>query len=143
MSKKARAAPLVENKHVRELLSIMKANNLTGAEDLLAVIRQVSAMERQLGAAVDELHAMRRELETMREERYPIKNALQNAVAAFREKGLSALRNVADFFKIRPGLEALRDSLDKSIQFDEEAVAKIEALNTRFHHSCERRAKEC
>lgn len=164
MSKKARAAPLADNKHVQEFLSIMKANNLSGTEDLSAVIKQVGAMERQLGAAVEELHAMRRELETMREKNHPLLKTVQNAViimqnnalhlrdnlaalkkniidgcknavAAFQEKGLSALRNVADFFKIRPGLETLRDSMDKSIWSDEAAVAKIEAVSAEYHEA--------
>jgi len=161
---KKAAGPLLENEHVKELLAIMKANRLSGAEDLLAVIHQVGAMEKQLDAAVNELKTMRRELETMREESHPIKTALQNAVktlekniavmrerldelkaniidgcknavTAFKEKGLSALRNIADFFKIKPGLEALHENLNKSIKLDERAIAKIGAVSAEYHEA--------
>ena len=157
-----KSPPLMENEHVKELLSIMEANNLSTMKDLLDVIGQVGALERQLDNAVNELGAMRRDLETMRKENHPLKTAMQNAViimqdqvialrerltslkqnvidgcknavAAFKEKGISALRNIADFFKLRPGLEALRDNLNKSIKLDEAALAKIEAVSAEYH----------
>jgi len=157
-----KSPPLMENEHVKELLSIMEANNLSTMKDLLDVIGQVGALERQLDNAVNELGAMRRDLETMRKENHPLKTAMQNAViimqdqvialrecltalkqnvidgcknavAAFKEKGISALRNIADFFKLRPGLEALRDNLNKSIKLDEAAMAKIEAVSAEYH----------
>jgi len=121
-------------------------------------------MERQLDAAVNELQSMRRELAEAQAQNHPIKTALhnavktmekniavmrerldelkaniidgcKNAVAAFKEKGISALRNIADFFKLRPGLEALRDNLNKSIKLDERAIAKIEAVSAEYHEA--------
>jgi len=161
---KKAAAPLLENEHVKELLSIMEANNVPTVKDLLDIIGQVGAMEKQLDAAVNELQSMRRDLAEAQAQNHPIKTALQkavitmqgqvldlrdklaelkqnvidgckNAVAAFKEKGIFALRSIADFFKLRPGLEALRDNLNKSIKLDERAIAKIEAVSAEYHEA--------
>ena len=161
---KKAAAPLLENEHVKELLSIMEANNVPTMKDLLDIIVQVGAMERQLDAAVNELQSMRRELAEAQAQNHPVKTALQNAVitmqgqvldlrdklaelkaniidgcksavAAFKEKGISALRNIAEFFHLRPGLEALHENLNKSIKLDERAIAKIEAVSAEYHEA--------
>lgn len=155
---------LLENEHVKELLTILEANNAPDRKDFLAVLNQVGAMERQLDAAVKELAAMRRELNEAREMAHPVKTALQNAVRtleknvavlrgrldtvkrdviegcknavdAFREKGISALHNVARFFKIRPLLETLRNDLNESIRFDEAAISKIETVSAEYHEA--------
>ena len=105
----------------------MKENNAPSTKDFLAVLNQVATMEKQLDAAVKELAAMRQGLKTAQEQNHPVKHALQktvivmqgqvldlrdklaelkqhvidgckNAVAAFRENGISALDNVARFF---------------------------------------------
>jgi len=154
----------MENKHVQELLSVLEANNMPGAKDLLAVIGQVGAMEKHLADMVKELAALRQELAEAQRKNHPVKTALQNAVKtleaniaalrerldtikqnvidgcknaleAFHEKGLSAFRNLADFFKLRPGLEAMRDNLDKSIKLDERTIAQIEAVSVKYHEA--------
>lgn len=107
---------------------------------------------------------MRQELKTAQEEKHPVKNALQktvivmqgqvldlrdklaglkqnvidgcrNAVATFKETGISALDNVARFFKVRPILENIRDTLTKNIAYDDKAIAKIEAISTEYHQA--------
>ena len=162
--KAAQAAPIAENEQVQELLSVMEANNMPGAKDLLAVIGQVGAMENHLADMVKELATLRRELAEAQRQNHPIKTALQkavivlqaqvlelrdnlaglkrdiidgckNALEAFHDKGLSALRNLADFFKLRPGLEAMRDNLDKSIKLDERTIAQIEAVSVKYHEA--------
>lgn len=161
---KQNSAPLLENEHVQALLAIMEANHAPNRKDLLAVLNQVGAMEKQLNAAVTELAAMRRELNQAREQAHPVKVALQstvntmeknaavlrerldqakqnviegckNAVAAFKEKGMAALDNIARFFKIRPGLEAMRDDLGKSIRFNEATISNIELVSTEYHEA--------
>ena len=161
---KKAAAPLLENEHVKELLSIMEANNVPTMKDLLDIIGQVGAMEKQLDAAVNELQSMRRDLAEAQAQNHPIKTALQNAVitmqgqvldlrdklaelkqnvidgcknavAAFKEKGISALDNITRFFKIKPILENIRDSLGKNIRFDDKAIAKIEAVSAEYHEA--------
>lgn len=157
-------APILENEHVKELLAILRDNNSPSTKDFLALLNQVGAMEKQLDAAVKELAAMRQELRTVQEQNHPVKTALQkavivmqgqvldlrerlaelkqnvidgckNAVAAFKETGISALDNVARFFKVRPILETIRDTLTKNIAYDDKAIAKIEAISTEYHQA--------
>lgn len=161
---KTTAEPILENEHVKELLAVLRENNFPSTKDFLAVLNQVGAMEKQLDAAVKELAAMRQELKTAQEQNHPVKAALQktvivmqgqvldlrdklaelkqnvidgcrNAVAAFKETGISALDNVARFFKVRPILEAMRDILIENIQYDDKAIAKIEAISTEYHQA--------
>lgn len=158
------ATPILENEHVKELLAILRENNVPSTQDFLAVLKQVGAMEKQLDAAVKELAAMRQELKTAQEQNHPVKTALQkaviamqgqvlelrdklselkktviegckNAVAEFKEQGVAALDNIARFFKVRPVLEALRDNLAKNIQYDDKAITKIEAISTEYHQA--------
>lgn len=156
--------PILENEHVKELLAILRENNAPSTQDFLAVLNQIGAMEKQLDAAVQELAAMRQELKTAQQHNHPVKTALQkavivmqgqvldlrerlaklkqtvidgciNAVAAFKENGISALDNVARFFQVRPILEAMRDMLTENIQYDDKAIAKIEAISTEYHQA--------
>lgn len=151
------AEPILENEHVKELLAVLRENNSPSTTDFLAVLNQVGAMEKELAA-------MRQELKTAQEQNHPVKTALQktvivmqgqvldlrdklaelkqnvidgcrNAVAAFKETGISALDSVARFFKVRPILESMRDMLTKDIQYDDKAIAKIEAISTEYHQA--------
>jgi len=159
---KGKQAPLRENEHVRELLVILKENQAE-AKELRELLGYVGAMERQLDAAVNELQSMRRELNDMREARdHPVATSLRNAVremevkvgaarerlealkdsivqgcreavAAFKEKGISALNNLAGFFKLKSGLEALRDNLSAGMESAEKSIAKIESVSKEYH----------
>lgn len=53
----------------------------------------------------------------------------------FKEKGITALDNIARFFKVKPLLENMRDTLDQSIRQDDKAIAKIEAISTEYHEA--------
>lgn len=157
-------APLMENEHVRELLVIMGENRAPTMQDFLAVLNHVTSMENQLNRAVKELQAMRQELQAAREQNHPAKLTLQNAVraieksvaalrerldtlkqniiegckdtvAAFKEKGVSALDNIARFFKVRPILESMRDEMKKAIQADDKAIAAIGAISAEYHQA--------
>lgn len=161
---KTTAEPIMDNEHVKELLAVLREHNSPSTKDFLSVLNQVGAMEKQLEAAVKELAAMRQELKTAQEQNHPVKTALQkavivmqgqvldlrdklaelkqnvidgckSAVAAFKEKGISALDNVTRFFKVRPILESMRDMLTKDIQYDDMAIAKIEAISTEYHQA--------
>ncbi|WP_294856024.1 DUF6674 family protein [uncultured Oscillibacter sp.] len=161
---KTTTEPILENEHVKELLAILREKNSPSTKDFLSVLNQVGAMEKQLDAAVKELAALRQELRTAQEQNHPVKAVLQkavivmqeqvldlrerlanlkqnvidgckNAVAAFKETGISALDNVARFFKVRPILEAMRNMLTKDIQYDDKAIAKIEAISTEYHQA--------
>ena len=161
---KTKTAPVMENEHVKELLAIMREQGAPTTKDLLAVLHQVVAMEKQLDAAVTELAAMRRELQEAQEQNHPVKTAMQkaviamqgqvldlrdklaelkqnvidgckNAVAAFKENGITALDNIARFFKVKPILENMRDTLNDNIKFDNKAIAKIEAVSAEYHEA--------
>lgn len=161
---KSKAQPIAENEYVKELVAILRENNAPDTKDFLAVLGQVGAMEKQLDAAVKELAAMRQELKTAQEQNHPVRTTLQkaviamqgqvldlrdklaelkrqvidgskSAVAAFREKGIAALDNVARFFKIKPMLETMRDSLNESIKWDDNAISKIEAISAEYHQA--------
>ncbi|CUX24599.1 hypothetical protein BN3590_00397 [Clostridium sp. C105KSO15] len=156
--------PIAENEYVKELLAILRENNAPSAKDFLAVLQQVGAMERQLDTAVKELAAMRQELQTVQEQNHPVKSTMQkavismqgqvldlrerltqlkqniidgckNALAAFKEKGISALDNVTRFFKVRPMLESIRGNLDSNIRSNDKTIAKIEAISTEYHEA--------
>jgi hypothetical protein len=158
------AAPIAENEHVKELLSVMEANHMPGVEDLRGIVGQVTAIENHLADMVKELAVMRRELAEAQKNNHPIKTALQNAVitvqarvldlrdklgelkhniidgcknalSAFKEKGLSALRNITEFLHIWPGLEAMRNSIDNSIKTDNAVIAKIETVSAEYHEA--------
>ncbi len=161
---KSKAAPIMENEHVKELLAILKEQKAPSTKDFLGVLNQVGAMEKQLDAAVTELAAMRQELKEAQEQNHPVKTALQkaviamqgqvldlrdklselkqsviegckNAVTAFKENGITALDNVIRFFKIKSMLENMRDNLTKNIQYDDKTIAKIEAISTEYHEA--------
>ena len=161
---KAKSAPIIENEHVKELLAIMSKNNIPGKKDILTLIGQIGTIERQLEAAVNELAAMRRDIVQAQAQNHPIQTTLKNtcitmqgqvlnlrdklaelkqnfidgcknAADAFKGKGISALDSIAKFFNIKPALESFRSELDKCIQFDDRAIAKIEAISTEYHEA--------
>jgi len=154
----------MDNVHVKELLAVLREHNSPSTKDFLSVLNQVGAMEKQLDVAVKELAAMRQELRTAQEQNHPVKTALQkavivmqgqvldlrnklaelkqniidgckNAIAAFKETGISALDNVARFVKVCPILETMQDTLTKDIQYDDKAISKIEAISTEYHQA--------
>lgn len=160
--KRAPAAPILSEPSVRELLAVMEQNNAPGKEDFLAVLGQIAGMEKQLAAAVEELAAMRKELAEAREG--PVKRTLQKAVkalehsvstlreklgelkeavvdgckktlAAFKERGASALTHTAEFLHIRPALEAVGRELDQTIAQDEKALSVIENVSREYHEA--------
>ncbi|MCL2666048.1 MAG: hypothetical protein FWE82_10580 [Defluviitaleaceae bacterium] len=157
-------APIVENEAVIELLGILKANQSPSLNDFNAILGHIIGMEMQLDAAVKELAAMRLDLAEAEKHNHPIKNAMQkavivmqaqvldlreklgelkaafidgckNAVAAFKEKGITALDNIMRFFKIKPILEAIHTGANKSAQAADRAVANIEAASKRYHEA--------
>ena len=156
--------PIAENEHVQELYNILKDNNSPALNDFLSIVKQIGAMEANLQSAVTELAAMRTQLAEMEASNHPFRNALQkavvatqaqvleirdklaelkeqfiegckNAVQSFKEKGISALDNVARFLGIKPALESLRNNCEKSIQADNKAIANIETVSKEYHEA--------
>jgi TolA-binding protein len=158
----ALSPPIAENEYVQELLALMNANKIPGVKDMIAAIGQVTAMEQHLADMVKELATMRAELAEAQRQNHPIKNALQKAVitmqgnildlrdklnalkhdivtgckaalTATREKGLSALRGIANFFSVKPALENLRGDIEKAIREDDRAITRIEKVSAEYH----------
>lgn len=152
----------MEEPAVRELLEVMKQHNSPGRADLLAMCQQIAGLEQQLNSALEELSVMRQELAQARES--PVKRALQKTVAglekvtnglrgrldglkekvvegckktlaAFRERGVSALAHMAEFLHIRPALEGISRELEKNIAFDDRALSIIEAASKEYHEA--------
>lgn len=158
-----RAEPIMDNAYVKELLSVMRDNAAT-TKDFVAMLSQVTAMEKQLNAAVVELNAMRKQLDEAKAMNHPaqsimeravvsaqntvndlrtklaeikdnIINGCKNALDAVKEKGIAALGNIMDFFKIKPGLESVRNEMDKTIAFDNKAINKIQTISKNYHEA--------
>jgi len=133
------------------------------AKDMLGALVAVSAMDRRLETALTELREMKQELAGMREEaNHPLKTACQNAirslekgisdmssrlskiktsiteaakdaVAAFKEKGVSALNALAGFFRIKNDLTEWRRELQGYVRSEDKAIAKIAAVSGEIH----------
>lgn len=162
MADGASSRPLLEDPAVKEYLALMEAHNAPGKEEALALFRQIAGMEKQLNAAVAELAAMRKELAEAREG--PVKRTLTKAVKAleqavsslrerlnvlkesviegckrtveaFKERGASALAHTAEFFHIRPALEAVGREADKAAAHSDKALAAIREAGANYHEA--------
>jgi hypothetical protein len=154
--------PLSENQYVKELFAILQDNGRS-TTGLSALLGHVSEMESFVQRAEDTISVMKSQLAEMKEvQNHPVKTALtnaikslertvsevkerltelkqniaegcKNAVAAFKEKGISALDKLASFFHIKSGLQDWTKDLDRIIKTDDKAVAKIEAFAAEYH----------
>jgi hypothetical protein len=158
----ASSAPLMENQYVKELFSILQDNG-RDTSGLSALLGHVGEMENFVKRAEDRIAEMKSQLADMKEvQNHPVKTALQNAIktlenkvavvkeqlselknniaegcknaiAAFKEKGITALDNIASFFHIKGGLQDWQKNIDGAIKADDKAVAKIEAFASEYH----------
>ena len=67
---------------------------------------------------------MRERLDSLKEK---VVEGCKKTLAAFRERGVSALAHTAEFLHIRPALEGISRELEKNIAFDDRALSIIEA----------------
>lgn len=162
-------APLSENQYVKELFSILHDNGRDDT-GLSALLGHVNEMEDFVKRAEDKIADMKSQLAEMKEvQNHPVKTALQNAiknlenlvsdmkeqlsalkngiidgcknaVAAFREKGVTALDKLASFFRVKSGLQDWKKNVEKGIRTDDKAIAKI-ALFSKEYHSAGRALK--
>jgi len=154
--------PLAENEYVKQLFNILQENGKESS-GLAALICHVDEMEGFVKRAEDKIADMKSQLAEMKEmQNHPVKTALQNAikaleikvaemkerigelknnivegcksaVKAFKDKGISALNNLASFFSVKKNLQDLTRNIDTVIQVDEKAIAKIEAFSAEYH----------
>ena len=159
---KNRQSPLVKDLFVNELLDVLDAHKSTAAADLRNMLTNVTNMENQLAAANREIAMMRQELNTIREDSHPMRKTLQNATNSmqrqidalreqldtlkqsiidgcknvlntFKERGITALNNISEFFNLRPVLEKMAVTLEKAEQRDTSIISKIETMSTEYH----------
>lgn len=153
---------LMENGYVKELFNILQ-NNSRDTTGLSAIIGHVNEMESFVKRAEDKIADMKSQLDSMKEiQNHPFKTYLQNtiktlenkvaevkerlaelkaniidgcknAVSAFKEKGISALANIADFFKIKQNLQDWKKDINSMIKADDKAVAKIATFSNEYH----------
>jgi regulator of replication initiation timing len=155
-------APLAENQYVQELFSILQDNG-RDTKGLAALIGHVEGMENYIKRAEDKISDMKSQLAEMKEvQNHPIKTALQNAiktlehkvaqvreqiselkinivegcknaVTAFKEKGATALTNLAKFFHIKGALKAIDKDITQSVETCDKAVANINRFSLEYH----------
>lgn len=154
--------PLLDDPAVKEFLALLEQHDAPGKGDFLTLLQQIAGMEQQLATATAELAAMRRELAEARDG--PVKRALtkavkglersvsalrerldalkesvkdgcRRAVAAFRERGASALAHTAAFFHIRPALEAVGRAADRAMADCDRTAAKVRDITATYHEA--------
>jgi len=152
----------MQDASVRELFGILRGSNID-ARDLANIVGSITSIEMQLSDAMKDLTAMRRELATMRyENSHPVKLALEKAarslsekirgifaklkavkagiingckraIAAFRDRGVSALGGLTEFVHVKPALESLRESINDGIRSSQASIARIEKVSAEYH----------
>ena len=153
---------LMNNEHVKELFGILKENGKDTA-GLTAIINHVSGMEDFVKQAEKQILVMKSQLDAMNEvQEHPIKTALQkaiatletkvaeikaniaelksniiegckNAVIAFKEKGAVVLDKLASFFKIKSGIQAIKNDAITGADMNDKSMAKIESFSREYH----------
>jgi hypothetical protein len=57
----------------------------------------------------------------------------KNAVSAFKEKGAAVLNKLASFFKIKSGLQSIKNDSVMGADLNDKAMAKIAAFSQEYH----------
>jgi hypothetical protein len=160
----AESGNLAKNEYVSQLFSILQDNG-RDISGLSALIGHVSEMENFVKRAEDKISDMKSQLTEMKEAQgHPVRTALQNAikllenkiaevrerlgelknnitegcknaVAAFKEKGISALDKLASFFHIKSGLRAMDKNVTQSIAVCDKAIAHIDSFSQEYHNA--------
>lgn len=162
MNENSNSPPLEQNEYVQELFSILQENG-KDAKGLSALLGHVNEMENFVTRAEQKIADMKSQLSEMKEiQNHPVKTALQNAikslehkvaqvkeqiselktniiegcksaVTAFKEKGASALNNLAAFFHIKGGLQAINKSVEQTVAQCDKAIGGINKFAAEYH----------
>lgn len=154
--------PLRNEAAVRELLALMDEYNAPGRKELAAMVSQIGVLERQLDDAAKQIAAMRQELAEVRQG--PVKRALlaavhglekgvsalgarldelkaavvdgcRRALAAVRERGISALAHTAQFFRLGPSVERLGQQIDRCTALADRGLEGIASISRDYHET--------
>jgi hypothetical protein len=156
--------PLYENQYVKELYSILQESG-RDTSGLSALLGHVSEMESFVKNAEDKISVMKDQLAEMKEiQNHPVKTALtraiknlehtvtvmksqisklkenivegcKSAVTAFKEKGATALNNLASFFKVKSAVNALDKAANDGVKTCDDAVSKIIEFSKTYHQA--------
>ena len=80
----------------------------------------------------DQMQIRREKLAALRQ---AVVEGSKNALTAFREKGASALDNIARFFKVRPILDAIHTQAGHAVAAADRSVVRIEAASMKYHEA--------
>jgi len=133
--------------------------------EFFGLLNTVDTLENQLKSILGELNGVRQTLnEVEKRQKHPVREAFgamfrslqakamaireqlaalkqaivegaKRALAAFKEKGLSALNGIMRFFKIKPALNAIKTNLDGAIESAGKSIAKIDAMAAEVHET--------
>ena len=163
MSAQALAMPLRDEPNVLELFNVLKDKKLeVPFAEFNGLLNTVDTLDNQMKSVLGELQGIHKTLMEAQKQRHPVSSAFttmyqavktravtlrqqigtlkqaivegaKRALAAFKEKGISALNGIMRFFKIKPILTAIRGNLEGSIKTSENSIAKIDAMATEYH----------
>lgn len=91
-----------------------------------------SALQRTVHALEEKADALREQIAALKEN---IIEGCKQALSEFKERGVSALDNLARFFHLRQGLESMRETTERAIDIDSRAIARIEAVSAQYHEA--------
>ena len=154
---------LEQDPFVKELFDVLKKYNPPGMEDIQDMIANAAKIEQQITAALAAVTAMRSELAVfIKDNNHPIRNTLQNAInviqgqirqlreqfetlktniiegcknvlAAFKDRGVSALSGITKYFNVKPALEAIAKTCDQAAKDNTKTINKIERISKEYH----------
>ena len=149
---------------IREFLAMLEGN-AAGEAGFRSLMGHIGQIEGRLFEGARESAALRAEIAAMREDmRHPVRVALteaadrldralaeagkrldeikaaildgaKKAVAAVREKGISALGGAMGFLGVKKKMAALRDHLDGCVRSVENSISKIERISAEYHET--------
>ncbi len=155
-------APFAENEYIKDLFGILHEYGRDSG-GLSALLDHVGEMESFVKRAEDRIADMKIQLDSISEiQNHPLKAALQkairalestvrevkqqivalrenivegcrNAVAAFRERGVTALDNLASFFHVRQGLQAMKNNIVADMNVCDKSLADINSFAREYH----------
>ena len=152
--------PIINNQYVKSFVKLLQNSNapVETMNEIINILKCITAMERELGNVSNELSKMRKQVEIAEANNHPSLRAMQdnlilalhqtiqlkdkvatlkeniintckNALDAVKHQGLSALNGIAGFFKIKPSLETMRNNLDADITKNKKSITKIKTLS--------------
>jgi len=155
---------LADNTYVQELFSVLKEND-KDTMGLSALLGYVKQMEDFVKSAEGQIVDMKCQISEMKEiQKHPIKAVMQNTceslekqvtgiraqlnkirasiveacknvLTAARDKGITVLDKLADFFNIRQACEKIQKDCNQAMARCDKSVGKIEQFSKEYHET--------